>query len=281
MKKITFLISIFVLLTAFTCENEPLEGDFETENQQSCVTAAQNTQLAALAFLEFTEETYTELCVAYRNALQAQIQFCGDPDGSLQTQINSLGNCSLDNETDDCASAAAAVGVAQAAFAQATSSNYTELCNAYRDTLLDLIEFCGDDGGTQSVLNDLGDCTQTNNSSGTLSVTVGTLSIQFIANSVVLESGMVMVEGSNTEQGANYFIEFQVPEGTTGVDVMQNFKLTLGSNEFFPNTDGFDDFTNTITVNSGGVIQGTFGGIVTSPNGADLSLSQGIVDLEY
>jgi hypothetical protein len=31
MKKLSFLFSLFVLLTAFTCENEPLEGDFINE----------------------------------------------------------------------------------------------------------------------------------------------------------------------------------------------------------------------------------------------------------
>ncbi|MFK7782271.1 hypothetical protein [Psychroserpens sp.] len=345
MKKLSYLFSLFVLLTAFTCENEPLEGDFTEENELSCEIAAQNTQDAAIAFLDVTDANYTQLCIEYRNALEVQIQFCGDPDGILQTQLNSLGTCVNDIVVDDCVSATAAVGVAQAAFALATDDNYVQLCNIYRDTLLDLIAFCGNDGGTQSVLNGLGNCepivnpdpceaatnaaTQAGNaynantadsdlcnayesalqnqivvcgdtngsiqaiidslgdcssviSSGTLSVTTGTLNIQFITTSTaVLNSGIVMVNGSNTDQGANYFIEFEVPEGTTGIDVMQNFILTLNGTEYFPDTSGFDDFTNNITVNSGGVIQGTFGGIVTSNSGGNLSLSQGIVDMTY
>ncbi|OUR99004.1 hypothetical protein A9Q86_13110 [Flavobacteriales bacterium 33_180_T64] len=32
MKKISFLLCLFVLLSAFTCEDEPLEGDFVSEN---------------------------------------------------------------------------------------------------------------------------------------------------------------------------------------------------------------------------------------------------------
>ncbi|MBR9847304.1 MAG: hypothetical protein GYB35_14915, partial [Algicola sp.] len=156
-----------------------------------------------------------------------------------------------------------------------------DLCNAYKAALQNQITVCGDPNGSlQNIIDSLGDCSSAT-SSGTLSVTTGTLNIQFIANSAVLNSGVVFVSGNNTEQGANYFIEFEVPEGTTGVDVMQNFKLTLNGGEYFPNTDGFDDFTNTITVNSNGVIQGTFGGIVTRLDGADLSLSQGICDLEY
>ena len=160
MKKLSFLVSIFILLTAFTCENEPLDGDFVIgETELTCELAAANTQDAAIAFLDVTDENYSELCLAYRNALEVQIQFCGDPDGILQTQIDSLGTCANDTVVDDCASATAAVGVAQAAFAQAIDSNYTQLCNIYRDTLLDLIAFCGDDGGTQSVIDGLDDCT--------------------------------------------------------------------------------------------------------------------------
>lgn len=279
MKKISFLISIFVLLTAFTCENEPLEGDFETENEQSCTIAQQNTQNAALAFLEVTEDTYTELCVAYRNALQIQIQFCGDPDGTLQTQINSLGNCGDTTNPDPCETATTAANEAETAYDEDTSN--TNLCNAYKAALQNQIAICGDPSGTiQAVIDSLGDCAVAA-TDGTLSVTAGTLNIQFIVNSAALNSGVVFVSGNNTEQGANYFIEFEVPEGTTGVDVMQNFKLTLNGGEYFPNTDGFDDFTSTITVNSNGVIQGTFGGIVTRTDGADLSLSQGIIDLTY
>ena len=278
MKKLSFLISIFVLLTAFTCENEPLEGDFNEQTEMSCEIAALNTQNAALAFLEVTEDTYTELCIAYRNALQAQIQFCGDPDGTLQTQIESLGTCG-DTNPDPCETATAATDAAEIAFNQNNTS--ADLCNAYKAALQNQITVCGDPNGSlQNIIDSLGDCSSAT-SSGTLSVTTGTLNIQFIANSAVLNSGVVFVSGNNTEQGANYFIEFEVPEGTTGVDVMQNFKLTLNGGEYFPNMDGFDDFTNTITVNSNGVIQGTFGGIVTRLDGADLSLSQGICDLEY
>lgn len=94
MKKISYLLTLFVLLTAFTCENEPLEGEFGEENAVTCEAAAQNTQNAAIAFLDVTDENYSQLCTAYRNALQIQIEFCGDPDGILQTQIDSLGNCS-------------------------------------------------------------------------------------------------------------------------------------------------------------------------------------------
>ncbi|MEY8847769.1 hypothetical protein AB9K26_03085 [Psychroserpens sp. XS_ASV72] len=280
MKKLSLLFTLLVLLTAFTCENEPLEGDFNLPNETTCAEAALNTQNAALAFLNVTEDNYTQLCTAYRNALQVQIQFCGDPNGTLQAQIESLGNCNDGTEPDDCATAVQASNAAETAFNNASADTYTQLCNAYKIALENQIAACGDDGQIQSIINGLGDCTQAS-ASGTLSVSAGTLNIQFITNSAVLNGGMVVVSGSNTEQGADYHIYFEVPEGTTGVDVMQNFVLTLNGSEFFPNNDGFDDFTNNITVNADGVIQGNFGGIVTREDGADLSLSQGIVDLTY
>ena len=176
MKRIAFVIFVFVLLTASKCDNEPLEGEFLTEQEASCDVAIQNVIDAALAFSQATEETYEQLCIAYKNALQFQIQFCGDPDGSLQALINSLGNCSTDIVIDDCAEAAAAVGVAQAAFFEATSETYTVLCNTYRETLLTLIEFCGPDGGTLSVLNDLGNCIEEEaTGEGFISVNTGTV----------------------------------------------------------------------------------------------------------
>ncbi|WP_456437607.1 hypothetical protein [Psychroserpens sp.] len=100
MKKLSFLFFLFVLLTAFTCENEPIEGDFLVEDELSCEIAAQNTQDAAVAFLDITDETYSQLCIDYKNALEVQILFCGDSDGSLQTQINSLGDCSNGQTTE-------------------------------------------------------------------------------------------------------------------------------------------------------------------------------------
>ncbi|WP_298894867.1 hypothetical protein [uncultured Psychroserpens sp.] len=38
MKKLSFLFALFILLTAFTCEDEPLEGDFQNENSNNNAT---------------------------------------------------------------------------------------------------------------------------------------------------------------------------------------------------------------------------------------------------
>ena len=101
MKKIGLLVSFFILLTAFTCENEPLEGDFVTDDgpsATSCADAIQNTGDAANAFVQATDDNYAALCNAYISALEDQLAFCGDDTGAIQTLIDSLGDCS--NDTD-------------------------------------------------------------------------------------------------------------------------------------------------------------------------------------
>ncbi len=170
MKKILSVFSFLILFTAFTCDNEPLEGDFVTEDPtgSSCQEAILATAQAALAFVEVTDENYTQLCNAYRTAIENQITACGDADGSLAATLNALGDCSTSDGVNECALANSAVSAAQSAFNNANNDNYTELCNAYRSALENLIVQCGEDGGTQSEINDLGDCT--NNSQDDASV---------------------------------------------------------------------------------------------------------------
>jgi len=154
MKKITTLLSLFILLTAFTCENEPLEGEFGA----TCETAETNSDSAREAFNNATEDNYTELCNAYKAALLAEIEACGDANGDLQTIITNLGDCSVD-DFDTCDAATTAVGIASANFDNATISDYTELCNAFKTALENQITECGDtDGSLQTTIDDLGDC---------------------------------------------------------------------------------------------------------------------------
>lgn len=102
MKKLSLLFSVFILLTAFTCENEPLEGEFYTGPNMSCEEAILNSASASLSFVSATEQNYTELCNALKNALEIQIDVCGDEDGTLQATIDGLGNCIDDaNELTD------------------------------------------------------------------------------------------------------------------------------------------------------------------------------------
>ncbi len=97
MKLSTQILLYTLLLSFLSCEDEPIEGDFLTGGL-TCELALTNTAQAALNFLSVNDDNYTQLCTAYRNALQAQIQACGASDASLQIVINGSGDCTNNNQ---------------------------------------------------------------------------------------------------------------------------------------------------------------------------------------
>ena len=277
------LLSCFILLSAFTCENEPLEGEFGVNTSVSCELAIQNLIIAADNFAGANpiDSNYTQLCLAYKVALQDQIIVCGD-DGTLQTVINSLGDCGDDTQPNECDNATTAANEAESVFNNANDTNYTDLCNVYKSALQDKITACGDtDGNIQSIIDDLGDCTQST-PEVEISLTAGTLPIEFDLVNVVEEGGVLKITGNTSANGAsNYEIYFEVTPGATGVDIINNtFYLTLTST-FFPDTSGFDDFTSNITENTSGILIGTFGGIVTNADNGNLSITLGVINITY
>lgn len=280
MKKLSLIFSAFILLTAFTCENEPLEGDFVTDEPDvTCEQASLNTVTAALNFVSATEATYAQLCIAYRNALEDQIAACGDPDGSIQAGIDVLGICTA--EPDACEAATTGVVIAEQNFSNATEENYTDLCNVYKSFLQTKITECGDeDGSIQDIIDGLGDCTQTSEN-GQISVTAGTLPIVFDIINIVVVDNILKVTGE-TSASNNYAIYFEVAQGETGDNIIDDtFVLTLTS-DFFPST--FDppfNFISTITVNSNNTLTGSFGGVVTNADGGDLNLAAGNINVTY
>ncbi|WGD34355.1 hypothetical protein [Olleya sp. YS] len=164
MKKLHLpFLSLFILLTAFTCENEPLDGEFVPEDSATdCLTATQAYLEAAENFVDATDANYTVLCNAYKTALENQIIACGDPTGGFQTLIYSLGDCTSNNP-DTCASATAAANVALFNLNNAPADQYTTFCNVYVMALENKIDLCGDaDGSIQQEINDLGDCSNQN-----------------------------------------------------------------------------------------------------------------------
>ncbi|WCO03040.1 hypothetical protein [Psychroserpens ponticola] len=280
MKKLSLLLSFFILLSAFTCDNEPLEGEFVTEETSSCNVSSQNVIDAALAFTQATDETYELLCMAYKTALQNQIQFCGDPDGSLQAIIDSLGDCLINTQIEDCASALEAVEIAELAFNEATIGNYTELCIIYREALLTYIELCGPDSEVQSILIELGNCIQEETAEGVFSVNAGTMPLVFDAIHVS-ENGDVLQVAAETGSPTYHIIYFEITLGETGVDIINDtFSININS-VYYPSNQGFDDFTSTITTNTPGNIIGSFSGVVTNANGADLNLTSGVISVAY
>lgn len=96
MKKIFLSFCLLLLVTGFTCENEPLEGDFFTSQDAACNEAIHQSEEARVNYFSATESTFNELCNAYKFALQNQIDVCGD-DGTLQQVIDDLGECNFSN----------------------------------------------------------------------------------------------------------------------------------------------------------------------------------------
>ena len=94
-------------------------------------------------------------CQIYRDALEDQIEICGDEDGSLQLLINAIGSCEVVNLCED---AIAATETARIIYESAADSTIEDLCNAYKNALEYQIDVCGDDGLLQSIIGELGDC---------------------------------------------------------------------------------------------------------------------------
>lgn len=282
MKRIFALLTFLVLFTAITCENEPIdEGIQVVEPGGSCEQAVLNTAEAALAFLEINEGNYEQLCNAYRDALEAQILACGDPDGSIQQGIDALGDCTDPGSFDDCEAATEAASLAEINFNNATDDNFEELCNSYRLALENQITECGDDGTIQAILNDLGECVAVAVDGG-ITFNAGSSPQDFDIITIEEEGNIIKVTAKTSANGAsNYEMYFEVMQDETGVDIINDtFYLTLTST-LYPDTTGFNDFTSNITANSTGVLTGTFGGLVRNDDNGVLELTQGMINITY
>jgi hypothetical protein len=196
-------------------------------------------------------------------------------------------SCSDDDNPDEgnnCEAAIVASTEAAAEFSAATDENYTSLCSDYKAALEAQIDACGDpDGELQAIIDGLGDCTQDpgQNVQGELSVTTGTFPVNFEVITVVVENGLIKVNGEDTSS-FSHKIYFEVAQGETGVDVMQNFQIELNGTVFYPYDEGSQfDFTSEIETNTDGTLIGSFYNVVTNEEGADMNLANGTIDLEY
>ncbi len=280
MKKMCLLVCVFVFFTASKCDNEPLEGEFATDEEVSCDFAIENVLSAAIAFSEATSSTYEQLCLEYKTAIENQILFCGDPDGSLQELLDSIGDCSTNVEIENCNEAEEALAIAQTAFEEATVENYTQLCLVYREALITYIELCGSNEEVLLALNELGNCSSQPNAEGILTVTIGTLDLDFdIIN--VFQNGNILQVAAETGSPTYHIIYFEIAFGETGDDIINDTFALNFSSQYLPSSNGLDDFTSTITTNTPGNVIGTFSGIVTNADGADLSLTSGVISVAY
>ncbi|WP_439152623.1 hypothetical protein [Winogradskyella sp.] len=200
-----------------------------------------------------------------------------DPTGATVTSFQVSTSVWSRSTVSNTCDAEAETNAAATAYNQDNTNE--DLCIAYKNALENQIAECGDTNGSlQDIIDELGDCS-VSTAGGTLKVTTGTLPIEFTQQTISIEDGLITVEGVSA--GGSYEIYFQITEGDTGTDVLQNFVLTLNGTEYFPSTQGFDDFTSDTTVSTGNVLQATFFGLVESSGGADLNLTQGVVDVTY
>ncbi|WP_121667002.1 DUF6252 family protein [Mesonia aquimarina] len=182
-----------------------------------------------------------------------------------------------------CQEAQTATAQASQAFANGDPDNqeeYETLCLAYKAALDQQIEACGDESGDLQTALDALPCANENSVEGVISVTAGTLEIDFDEVSIVTEDGLVKVTGETSAQN-DYNIYFEVAENITGDDMMQNFEISLIS-VYYPSTlPDPNDFNNNVSTNAAGTIIGTFSGLVQNDDGGDLSLTSGTFDLSY
>lgn len=154
MKKIKVLY-IVVLLLGFGCHNEPYEGDLPFE-LDSCIESKEATAEAYEDYSLANEDSYSLMCQIYRDAIEDQIEICGDEDGALQILLDELGNCIV--EEDLCDEAIAATEIAQNNYENATDDDFEEVCSIYKEALIYQIVVCGDDGLLAQIIENLGDC---------------------------------------------------------------------------------------------------------------------------
>jgi len=193
-----------------------------------------------------------------------------------------------DDSTDDSESACdVAVEASSEAFTEfdtATEENKQTACEAYKAALAAQISACGDDNGSLQSLIDNTDCTEgiggDDMATGTLSVTAGTLPLDFDTIIATRNAGIVSIVGT-TSAPENYSLSFQVDEGITGEDIDRNFQLSLTST-FTPYREGTSfDFQFELTVNNATQMQGTFSELVQKADGGQLSLTRGTIDLQF
>ncbi|MBQ0785978.1 MAG: hypothetical protein KBT69_00650 [Oceanihabitans sp.] len=155
-----FILSLFVF-TITSCDDEPLEGEFVTDDGGSGVTCVEATQSLATASATYgttatDDVSYSVVCNAYAVALQNMIDACGDDTGAIQTLLESLGCPAI---SDDCTTAQTATTNAETAYNADTTN--TTLCTAYKAALQNEITECGDaDGSLQTMIDGL-NCTST------------------------------------------------------------------------------------------------------------------------
>ncbi len=248
-------------------------GDCEAPDP--CLQAEASANAALGALNNATEENEEQLCIAYSTALSAQIMACGDPKGNIQATIDAL-NCG-----GDCAAAEVATAEAQDIF-NATDpldeDAFTAACAAYSMALQAQIAACGDaDGSLNDIVLDLGDCSPPEED-GPVHVFVDDVFTNFNTATVTINGSLLSVIATDADTGDTF--TFDVVLQQTGDNIIQNTVLTIDGVVHSPSLTGMTPYINTITVNDGATIVGTFSGVFLR-DGEEVITTEGIIDIAY
>ncbi|MDE0599989.1 MAG: hypothetical protein OSB51_12560 [Dokdonia donghaensis] len=249
-------------------------GDCTTPDP--CLQAELATEAALEALNNATEENEEQLCLAYSAALSAQIEACGDANGSLQATIDSL-NCG-----GDCAAAEIATAEAQEIFNAVDpqdSDAYTAACADYSFALQEQITACGDpDGSLDAIVQELGDCNPPEGD-GPVYGTIGGTFTNFDNAVVTIDGSLLSVVATDTDTGDTFTFDIVLQQ--TGDNVMQNTIITIDGVVLTAAPGGTSPFINTITANDGTIIVGTFSGAFTNPDNEEVLTVDGVINIAY
>ncbi|NRD19169.1 hypothetical protein HNV08_03840 [Winogradskyella eckloniae] len=138
------LVSGEIPANPITCADIELSVD-------AALLAYEATTASTLTFI--SSDDFTAACNNYIEALISQQNYCGDQNDVIQTQIESLGDCTI-----TCDHATANVEEANIQYSNAVIGNFNEKCAQYEFYLLEQIEICGDEDGSIQAEIDALDC---------------------------------------------------------------------------------------------------------------------------
>ncbi len=295
MTKIKILSLIIVTIFLFGCtDTEDFWNEYDgiiddTVPTEDCNTAQQNlaTALASYNNSNPEDEDFLEICNNYKVAIQNYISLCSDPGGTYADILAEL-SCVQSDMT--CEEATAATSDAAAAYnaAEAGSEEAYNNCMAYREALITQIDICGDESGAlQSTLDGL-TCTPPDQggetATGSISLTAGTAPMLFnrdITYIINETNGTVEIHALH-ETSDTYYINLVIEQGVTGDDVIDNITLQFTS-LFTPSTVAGTPtpYTDSITTNDTTSLAGTFYGDFINADNASLSITNGVIDIQY
>ncbi|MFK7833607.1 MAG: DUF6252 family protein [Winogradskyella sp.] len=126
---------------------------------ETAAEAAEMVYLATTSNVEFIiKEDFEAACSAYVDALIAQRNFCGDINGTIQSQIEAIDSCAM-----TCAQATDNVTEAFTQNNNALIGDFVEKCAQYLFYLQEQIEICGDMNGSIQDKIDALDCGDADN----------------------------------------------------------------------------------------------------------------------